>query len=197
MVDTTKNESITEVVPRTLGLYLKKHSTLKQIILDFPEPNLKIKKPSVSISAPSPNFTPKMNPYPAVAPTEDDIKNSKAPVDWVVGEYEFNLQLDLWAKNKEQLDDQYDELFNLLNPNINPMGLELPMKLYFGCICSYLYVGHTRQNSSESSVRDEWRMSLEVLASCTAIRNRKEFIIEDPQIIASEISKEVIIEPDE
>jgi hypothetical protein len=181
---TSANESITEIVPKVLAAYLKANvQGLKQAFDEFPASTQKIDMPSVSVFASSDaQFRPLM---PYVQPIEDSqITNSKAKVRWVVGIYDFNLQLDLWARNKEERDDVFDSLFNALNPKISPMGLVLPMEEYFNQLCDYLYVGHTFQDSEVRAQRDEWRVTLNLVVTCKAIRERSEFIIETTQTAA-------------
>ena len=105
-----------------------------------------------------------------------------------MGIYDFSLQVDIWAGSKEERRDIFDAMFNAMNPNITPMGLELTMEDYFNQLCSYLYVGHTVEDGETESQKDEWRTTLEILATCKAVRDRKEFIITDPDT-ASEIEQ--------
>jgi hypothetical protein len=179
VADTTQNESITEAVPTVLGKYLVDEvNSLREYYPEFPAPNMTLEMPSVSIFAPSPEFRP-LTPYLKKPVDPAEIVNHKAPVQWVVGIYDFNLQLDLWARSKEERDDMFDQLFNALNPDIQPMGLRLQMEEYFGQLCEYVYNGHEVSDSEERSQRDEWRLTLNVLATCKAIRTRKEFISTD------------------
>ena len=178
MDSTNRNEAITEAVPKALAVHLKKVVPgLLAAYDEFPSNNLSILLPSISIFA-STNvkFTPGL-PYALELPTDlaEDVHTSR--IQYVVGDYDFKLQLDIWAKNKEERDDIFDALFNALNPDINPMGLVLELTEYFGVLCDYVYVGHTMQDSAERSDRDEWRISLSLLVTCKAIRERTEFIM--------------------
>lgn len=196
---TTTNESITEIVPKVLAAYLKLNvQGLVQTFDEFPASTQKINMPSVSVFASSDaKFRPLMPYVTSQGATGED---NKANVRWAVGIYDFTLQLDLWARNKEERDDIFDSLFNALNPNISPMGLVLPMAEYFGQLCDYLYVGHTFQDSEARAQRDEWRVTLNLLVTCKAIRERSEFIIETTQT-AAEIEQvgqidETVVIPD-
>jgi len=174
--DSTNNESITEVIPKVLAKYLKDNvQGLVQALDEFPAPTVKLSMPSVSVFASSnAEFRPLM-PYLANEPVPG--LNNKAKVRWVVGIYDFKVQVDLWGRNKEERDDIFDSLFNALNPTISPMGLVLRMEEYFNQLCEFLYVGHTIQDSEERSQQDEWRVTLNLLVTCKAIRERSEFII--------------------
>lgn len=181
---TSNNESITEVVPKALAAYLLKSvQGLKQAFDEFPASTQKIDMPSVSVFAASDaRFRPLMPYTIPIDPTK--ITGHKAKVKWVVGIYDFTLQIDLWARNKEERDDVFDSLFNALNPQISPMGLVLPMEEYFNQFCDFVYVGHQYQDSEIRAQRDEWRVTLNVLVTCKAIRERSEFIIETTQTAA-------------
>lgn len=193
MADNTSNESVTEVVPKVLGTYLKDNvSALREWYDEFPSSNRRMDMPSVSIFAKSPEFKPSAHPHLLNPVDPGDIVNSKANTLWVVGDYDFSLQMDLWAGSKEELDDLYDALFNALNPSITPMGLTLPMEEYYNQLCSYLYVKHSREASEIASQTDEWRITFDILATCQVIRNSKEFIIESTELI-DEIHTKVLV----
>lgn len=178
MADTTANESITEIVATRLGEHLLSSiSSLKDFYPEWPSPNIRLDLPAVTIFNPTPDFQ-NLSPYPKALPDLGAPVNSQSDIEWVVGLWNFSLQVDLWTKNKESRDDLFDQLFNALNPEIQPMGLRLTMPKYFNQICDYLYIGHTLGDSESASQTGEWRISLNVEASCKAIRLRKEFIIE-------------------
>jgi hypothetical protein len=200
--NTTGNESITEIVPKALAAYLKTNVTgLAETYDEFPSPNLKILMPSISVFASTNAQFRSLMPYvekQAGSSGGPAIASNKAKIRWVTGIYDFNLQLDIWARNKEERDDTFDALFNALNPNINPMGLVLRLDEYFNQLCSYEYVGHTMQDSGERADRDEWRMTVNVLVTCKAIRERSEFIITDPDTAqeiedTSQIDRTVVV----
>jgi len=195
---TLSNESISEVLPKALGEYLKLNVPgIKEFYDEFPNASVAFKMPSVSIISKNYEFSPEMSPYRISTGT---IVNNKAKVLYVVGDYEVGIQLDIWAGSKEERDDLFDATFNSLNPKISPMGLTLKLNEYFDSLCDYLYVGHEFADSDERSQRDEWRATLSLLATCKAIRDRKEFIITvtptPAQIEAvpeSEISTKVVV----
>jgi len=198
MADSTRdNESLTEVVPAVLGKYLLEQiRDLKEYYPEFPAANRTMRMPSVSIIAAAPEFKPKAN---VTALSTGTIVSSKAEVKYVVGDYDTRIQLDIWARNKEERDDLFDAVFNALNPKISPMGVTLTMDDYYGSLCDYLYVGHDFADSEQRSQTDEWRATLDVLATCNAIRTRKEFIIETTQTPAEiegagQIDETVVVE---
>ncbi len=185
MADTTPtNEGISEILPFTLGQYLLSTVVaLKDFHDEFPSGNVRLELPSVSIFANTDLvFTPQANPSILKKPDPGDIVDSKATIQWMVGQYDGTLQVDLWTGTKEERDDLTDALFNALNPTIKPMGLTLPMTEYFGVLCDYLYVGHNFEDTEGSSQTDEWRTKFELLVTCKAVRERQEFIIEETEL---------------
>lgn len=195
MADSTDNESISEVIPKALGKYLLDNvKGLREYYPEWPSAHERIRLPSVSIFTGSSDFRPAM-PY---IKSMGAVSNSASEITYVVGHYDFNIQMDLWTGSKGERDDIFDSLFNALNPNINPMGLELTLEEYFSQLCSYTYVGHTIGDSEQAAQRDEWRMTLNLLATCKAIRTKQEFVIEDVQTQseieeAGEINTSVVV----
>lgn len=171
------NESITEALPYHIGEYLMANVPgLKEYFEEWPEPNLQMDMPSVAITLGNPEFRP-LAPY-YLKPTAEEIADSQAIVKWVTGIWDFKIALNLWAQNKEQRDDMFDAIYNALNPRIDPMGLDLELPNYFNQLCGLVYVGHTLGDTQEQAQRDEWRVTFNLLATCKAIRIRKEFVIE-------------------
>lgn len=189
MADKTDNESITEVVPKALGAYLLGAiRDLKEAYTEFPSANQRLEMPSVSIHVASPEFA-NLQPYPSgkrgTVPALP--ADQKTKIDYVVGMYNFTVQVDLWARSKEERRDLYDLLFNALNPDIVTNGLVLTLEDYFNQLCSYLYVRHNMADSEERSQRDEWRVTLELLANCKAIRQKEEFICTQSGEVITEV----------
>ncbi len=195
---TSNNESIEEIIPKALGEYLLESvQGLREFYDEWPSANTRLKMPSVSIIAKRTEFKPAAVPYKIQVGT---VVNNKALVKWVVGEYDIPLQLDIWAGSKEERDDIYDAVFNALNPKISPMGLVLSLDEYFGSLADYLYVGHEKVDDGEKAQRDEWRVMMNLLVTCKAIRDRKEFIITDTPSAAEieaepgyEVSETVVV----
>ena len=73
-------------------------------------------------------------------------------------------------------------MFNALNPNISPMGLVLALEEYNNQLCDIVMTGHEHGDSKDRSERDDWRTTLKLLATCKAVRIRKDFVIEDTEI---------------
>lgn len=174
------NESLTEALPFHLGEYLMANvQGLKEYLEEWPEPNMQLDMPCVAISLGNPNFRP-LSPY-YIKPDPADVLNNQVAVKWVTGIWDMTVTIHLWAQNKEQRDDMFDAIYNALNPRINPMGLDLQLPNYFNQLCGLDFVGHTLGDSEEQAQRDEWHVAFNVLATCKAIRTRKEFVIGEIQ----------------
>jgi len=183
LADKSKHESITEILMRTLADYIEDSCDgIRQSIIGFPEPNLRLKKPSVSIYSPSMNFAAYARPYVC---EQGETSDSKAQINYVVGNFETTLKIDLWAGNKEELDDLFEEIFQALQPEIIPTGLTLELEKYFNQKALFTYSTHQRANSEDNSRKDTWRITFDILTTCNAIRSKKEFIIENTQIDVS------------
>lgn len=174
------NESLTEALPYHLGEYLMANVPgLKEYLEEWPEPNMQLDMPCVAITLGNPEFRP-LAPY-YLKPTPAEIAANIASVKWVTGIWDIKIGINLWAQSKEQRDDMFDSIYNALNPRINPMGLDLQLPNYFNQLCGLDFVGHTLGDSEEQAQRDEWRVTFNVLATCKAIRTRKEFVIGEIQ----------------
>lgn len=181
MSDTSTHESITEAIPNQLGEYLVDAvEDLKEFYDEWPQANETLDMPCVSIITLNPEFRPLMPYY--IKPTDPEIAAHKADVKYVVGIYDIPIQLDIWARNKEERDDLFDAVFNALNPTISPMGLVLGLEQYHNQLCDFVMTGHEHGDSAERSERDEWRTTLKLLATCKAVRIRKDFIIEETEL---------------
>jgi len=182
---TSRNESLTEVIPKALGQYLLANvEGLKEFYAEFPAAHRQFLTPSVSIIVSSDEFRPlahKESQTPTFAPappTPDGVNQVEQRVNWVIGIQDYTLQVDVWARNKEERDDLVDSVFNALNPDVRVSGLRLELDEYFDQICDYLYISRRNNDGAERAQEDEWRSTMELLATCKTVQTRKEFVIE-------------------
>lgn len=148
---------------------------LKQIIEEFPAPNQKLNYPALSIMhSGDPVFAPVS---PVYILEQGSIVSHKAPVKYVVGQYELRLQLDFWCGNKEERYRIYEKFFNVFNAAIDPMGLSLQLEKYHDLWVRYDQVGHSLPDGEEASQRNEWRVRVDILATTKAVREKTENII--------------------
>ena len=192
---TSKNEELSEVIPKALGKYLLENvEGLKEYYDEFPAAHRNFVTPSVSIIVSSDSFRPlavKQPIKPTVAPdpaTPDGFTQKKQQVNWVVGIEDFRVQIDIWARNKEERDDLVGSVFNAMNPEISPSGLRLKLDEYFDQICDYLLVSRKNGDSEAAAQTDEWRSTWEALATCKTVQTAKEFVIEKPSVIVEPLN---------
>ena len=173
-------ESITDIVLESLGAYLKSNiSGLKQVIHGFPEPNLNMRFPSISVLSKRPIYN-NVQPYEF---SKGQVSGAKAKVKFVVGQYDWKLQVDLWERTREEVDDLYERFFLALNKDIpESTGLVLTMDKYHGNTCEYTQTGVEPKTKSGESTRKQWRISVDLIANCMAIVEKDQYIITQQQI---------------
>lgn len=162
-----------------LGKHLKNEvPRLEAVHFDWPEPNQILKFPSITLMTLAPTFN---NEMPYVLSLGVEL-NNKSDNLYVVGNYEYKLQLDLWCRSKQERFLAYSEIFKALNPTIAPMGLSLQLKDYYDLWCRYDFVGHSFEDGEIGSQRNEWRVKLNLLANCKAVLDKREYIIDTNEI---------------
>lgn len=171
-------ESITDIVLETLGAYLKSNvSGVRQVIHGFPEPNINMKFPSISVLSKKPGYA-GVDPYEY---SKGQVSGTKAKVKFVVGQYDWKIQVDLWHLTREELDDLYEKFFSAVNPDIpDKSGLVLTMDKYHGNTCEYTMTAMQPMTEASESRRKQWRISIDLVANCLAIIEKEQYIITQP-----------------
>jgi hypothetical protein len=172
--------SVSEEITVALADYLKaKMPELKAVYDEFPEPNYKIQTPSASIMTQTPTFT-TQTPKPLSLPDLDAKK--QMDVKWIMGHYQIVLQLDLWAANKRQRNQLFESAFIVLNEQVWPQGLNLPLYRYYNQYAHYHVRAYDLMESEAGSQRQERRARIDLVADVNAIVERKEYGIANLQI---------------
>lgn len=173
---TKPNDSVTRAVLGQLGDYLRKAlPDLVQIILEWPESNQELKLPSASISIAAAPF---VNEMPYIFNESALVGTTQTKdVKYVIGNYEFSLQLDLWERSNEQRDELYEKFFTAFNSNLPQPGLNLTLVGYHNTICSYEIVDYLPEDSEISAQTKQWRATIKLNANCKAIGTKRESII--------------------
>lgn len=162
----------------SIGKHLEENMPrLEQVLFEFPGPNLKLKYPSLTVTSGNPAFSP-LDPYLL---SQGETDNHKASVKRVVGRYDLNMQLDFWARNKEERYILLEEFFVAFNSQVEPMGLSLQLEDYHDLWCRFSMDGYTLEDGEVSSQRGEWRARVAILANTMAVIEKDEFIIETVQ----------------
>lgn len=174
-----KVESVTKEVLEALGAFLDDAiPDLRQILYDFPESNRNLQYPSASIFVVGSEL---QNLHPYVF-SQGSVSNSKADVKWVIGQYDWSIQLDLWERTKEERHDLYEKLILAFNQTPPNTGVHLPLENYHNVVCSYTITNYSIEDSEASSQRKEWRATVDIVANCKAVVEKSEFIIEESEV---------------
>ena len=172
-------EALTKEITNALARYIDDYMSFKEIIEGWPEPNQQLRYPALSITCQNPTFNP-LPPYLWVTGPET---NNQAECKYVVGNFDWTIQLDIWCKTKEERHDAWEKLFNILHSQIELGGLSIKLEKYHNVMAHYVFSGYDFEDSEISSQRKEWRSMVRMLCSSVAISTKKLYIItEEPEI---------------
>lgn len=166
-------------------------SGIAQVLSEWPSANIELNYPAISVTTKSAPFTP-CDAYLASAGDIDMDANSAENL-YIVGQYDLKLQVDIWARNKEERYTFYDLFFKAFNADITPMGLRLQLTDYYDRWISYTSVGYRFEDSQRGSQTEEWRAIVDIECSCDAIMSREDFII--TQDVADSLTLELPSQP--
>lgn len=172
--------NLIDAVKQSLCSYLEAEMpSIEQAIDDFPNPSENLVYPSATVFTSSPRYTSR-DPYVASkgAKIVGGADDGKTPVRYVVGSYEFSLQVDLWTAYKAQRPDLYEEFFRAINKQMTPMGLSLPLTDYYGSIAHYHITGLAFIDTEGDSQRQDWRCKVDVICTVNHVFEKLEFVIE-------------------
>lgn len=148
----------------------------------FPAANLALVMPSLTITVGEPEFM-NLQPY-EITRTAPNVGN-QTTVKRVVGQYDFRLQLDLWARSTTERDAFFELIFAKLNPDVEPMGLRLKLTAYHDEWVAFSLDKHQIVDDEAGAQRQEWRMRFDLLATCKAILSKDEFAMIDIENLLS------------
>lgn len=169
-------ETATGSIIKALATYLKANvAGLQEVYDDFPSPSQKLKYPSGSIFTGSPKFH-ALTPY--VIWKGSALPNGKVPYKKVIGQYEFDLQLDLWVASKAQRHEIYELLVAAMNPSPTAPGLSLQLSSYHNEWARYLIRGLQYPDSEENSQRSEWRVKVDIVADIKCVASFTDYLIQ-------------------
>lgn len=185
-------EDINREVITRLGDHLKAGMpSIRQVIHNFPEANQTLNYPCLSIFSNAPTFVPEHGAYEYQGTQKSAAKYEYL---YVVGQYDWTIQIDIWCQSKEQRYQLYDQFFRAFNSQFPVMGLTLTMKEYYEILCRYDMTGLNYEPDGEaSSQRKEWRVKIDLLGSCKAVVDREEFAILTTEIDTENINETVEI----
>lgn len=172
------NKLITRAVARGLADYLKAAiPTLLSAYQEFPDPSQRLDYPSLSVFMRNPTFKPYSDPY-VIYKGPKDVSANAFPIRRVVGIYEFSLQVDLWCGSKYERDALYEQIFQAMQPSPGRVGLTIQLTDYYDSIAEYDLTAVSYSDGESAAQRKEWRATVSVSASCSAIRETLEYLME-------------------
>ena len=180
MLTFNRLEDLSEEMVKVLRTHLRTSITgFSEVFNEWPAGNFTIKYPSASIMTVGDGvFSPSLN-KPIVL-IDSPVVNNEALVLRNTGFWEFDLQIDLWCRNKNQRTQYLRFLEEVLDPDTKSQGLSglhLTMPDYYNSICSYTYTGFSYEDSEISAQRREWRAILRVKADARSLRDKLEKIM--------------------
>lgn len=154
---------------------------LNEIHEEFPAANRELEKPIAALTTVSNPLTPMYN---AIIRTEADPQNAnKLKTLSRVGQYNYRLQLDIWAETKKQRNELYDRVFHAMNKEAFESdlggGVSLTLADYYDIIARYEMVDYTFNDSEQSSQTDEWRVKITIEGNCYAVLEKCEPIMKE------------------
>lgn len=170
------------VLIKALQTYLTSNVTgIVAVNAEWPSGNVPLTMPCITILTKSEKLTPQT----AEVLTTGSIALNQATVKYVVGEWDLALELQLWAKSKQERQDFIEKIFNALNPSMEVMGVNLHLTDYHNEYASVAMTDRMFPDSEETSQRQEWRCIISLVANVNAIRSKSEYIMtQDPETTA-------------
>lgn len=190
------NESVSKEVVKKLTEFLKvRIPELQDVIEGWPEPNIALKYPALSVFSGSPVLH---RHYAPVRKTIESIDGEDVKVKpvYVVGDYEWRLQLDFWCGSKPERHRIYEAFYKAFNDQFvkdeyEMLGISLRLEEYHNIIARYNLVSFAFDDSEAGSQRKEWRIKVVVLANCDAILEKEQYKIIETELqldIATDIT---------
>ena len=191
--DVNKYDSELDTMIDSLLNYLKNNERLGKLIDNFyPEwPEANQGEGEKTLSAHS--VTIKHNYTMRTLVKVDDIigETVKVAATYRVGEYNNDIQVDIWCPYKSQRNEIYKAFYEtineeMLNSDSKPSGLSLVLENYFDTIARYDIVGYNFPDDERSSQEDEWRVKIDL----------KVHFDKKLQVLSNKILEPIIVDSD-
>lgn len=148
---------------------------------DWPEQNQQLVYPCASIFTGEPQYA-RCPPYLKTQGTTNVMTNTASNI-YVVGQFDFNLQLDIWARYKVERDSLYQLVFNVIEP-VTPRGFNLQLSSYYNEWVTFTQTSFKFLDDPDSVALKQWRVLVNLKATCRAINTTTDYIItQDPVLI--------------
>ena len=140
------------------------------VIDEWPRPDQQLNLPSFSIISMGRQ---EIAPRIPVNYKNEDIENENLKVKayYTLGEYNINLQGDLWTEYKKQRSYYYELIQDVLDGDIHDgTGLNLVMKNYYNQIAQFYLTDYAFDDSSEMATKGEWRTRFTIMLNFERIK---------------------------
>jgi hypothetical protein len=149
-----------------------------KVLDQWPEPNKALAMPSATVTWSGDVYTP-LQPWvlsiaDASEPDEDG-NYTPSTTKRVVGEHDFQIQIDIWARNKAERSRVMQQVFEALHPDPEVPGVRLQVEENHDLWSSYSLLHQKFDDSEASSQRQEWRAMLVLVAQCKAVIVNSEY----------------------
>lgn len=187
------DEELTREIIAELSAYLLAEmasiTSADQIVEEWPESNDEMAEyPVISIMTPgAPNYEPYMGVNKPFESAEND-PGKTYDYKYAVGQYDFELQIDIWTDYKEKRHLIYQEFFAAFHKKLADQGhsgVNLTLTNYHGAPVNYQMVGYNYGDSEEASQRKEWRVKIDVIANCEAVIETTQAAMVDNQAVTT------------
>jgi hypothetical protein len=161
---------------------------INRVYEEWPNHNEELNMPCASVmTVGNPRYT---NQMPVL------WKHEAGTSYYIVGFYDINLTIDLWAEYKETRGELMERVFDLFNKQFQELGMALGISLqledYHNVIARYELNGYNYGDNEEASQRDEWRARLNVLVDFPRIMAKVESRMEEITV-DQEVDTDIVI----
>lgn len=190
-------QAITELLRTTMAGAISGLTVLDE----WPNANQKLVYPTVTLNSKTPRY--RNLPKEEIARTLPDIDN-KTLVTYIVGEYDYGIQMDLWCANKIQRGVMLGAILKFLDADAmedlgdnKALGLSLTLTNYFNTIARLDYDRHELMDNEGAAERQERRVKIDLLVNVRAIRQRTMYAVKSVQVAQEVGSGPAPLTPDD
>lgn len=173
-----------------LGQELEGIDGIEQVLREWPTPNTALKTPSISLSTASATIHGRLPTVVSAMPS--DVQEQVNSL-FIVGEYELQIQLDIWTEYAPQREEFYGKVSDLFYSQIvdgRGSGLKLALPNYHGAFVQYDLNAYRYLDNPEMAIKGEWRISCDVSASFAKLKQEAVPKIIEAAIMEEDISVE-------
>ncbi len=179
-----------ELVAQFAAYLRVKMPSIHRVNEEWPDANVQLDMPAISIITKKTTYSPYMPvEYNQVTTPVTDPNMPKLTIDMLVGDWDQVLQLDLWAKNKEERSQIFEEFFRAMTPTTPdiPNGISLQLPNYYNVWCRFDIDSYEYLDDEASAQRSERRAMISILSNCPVVRTQVlpviKTIVVQPQIV--------------